>query len=160
MGSKAGVQQVVNEIYQEHGMVKPAMLVDAARPKTSPAHGAFDWDNKSAAGKYRIMQARWWLRQVEIVHEDRSERLVHVPRIEVDDDGATDGEYYRPISVVVQDHNEYKAALAYARAKIMAAKAAYDDLKKAAARETVGPVQINFNRIDQGFNTVLRELSP
>lgn len=40
------------------GLLKPETVVAEARPKTSPLHSKFDWDNSSAAQKYRLHQAR------------------------------------------------------------------------------------------------------
>ncbi len=36
----------------------PDQVVEIARPKNSPIHKFFDWDNESAAQKYRLQQAR------------------------------------------------------------------------------------------------------
>lgn len=49
----------LKRIALEHGgLLKPEIVVDEARPKSSPLHSRFDWDNSSAAEKYRIWQAR------------------------------------------------------------------------------------------------------
>lgn len=37
---------------------KPEQIVEAARPRRSPLHGAFDWNDTEAAEKWRISQAR------------------------------------------------------------------------------------------------------
>lgn len=42
-------------------------VVDAARPKESPLHRFFEWDNGKAARKFRIEQARWLVRSVRVV---------------------------------------------------------------------------------------------
>ncbi len=40
------------------GILQPSMVVDAARPASSPLHSRFEWDDNEAADKYRIWQAR------------------------------------------------------------------------------------------------------
>lgn len=40
------------------GSPKPAKLVELAKEETSPLHKYFDWDNKKAAHKWRLHQAR------------------------------------------------------------------------------------------------------
>lgn len=40
------------------GVLQPATVVDAARPKSSPLHSKFEWDDSAAAEAYRIWQAR------------------------------------------------------------------------------------------------------
>jgi hypothetical protein len=49
------------------GHAKPEALVDAARPKSSPIHKLFEWDNTAAAEKYRVFQARNFINHLEIV---------------------------------------------------------------------------------------------
>ena len=40
------------------GLLVPVRMVEAARPKDSPLHGKFTWDNRKAADEYRLWQAR------------------------------------------------------------------------------------------------------
>ena len=50
------------------GLIKPERVVEAARPKTSPIHDQFEWDNSAAAEKYRLLQASELIRvSVEII---------------------------------------------------------------------------------------------
>jgi hypothetical protein len=43
---------------ENDGLLQPEIVVEKARPATSPLHHKFDWNNTSAARKYRIWQAR------------------------------------------------------------------------------------------------------
>lgn len=43
---------------EHHGKLMPSDVVEAARPKSSPLHSKFEWDNSEAAEKYRLWQAR------------------------------------------------------------------------------------------------------
>lgn len=45
----------------------PKQLVDAARSKSSPIHGLFEWDNTVAAERWRLSQARNHINHLEIV---------------------------------------------------------------------------------------------
>lgn len=135
---KDGVQGVVNEIIQQHGAVTAAGLVEAARPKSSAAHAGFEWDNGKAGHQYRLMQARQWIRRVEVIYPDRTERLVHVPMVvTTDDDGveAVEGRegYYKPMSVVVRDRDEYLVALEATKTRLLSAKKCFESLKQAAS---------------------------
>lgn len=40
------------------GQLRPIDVVNAARPKASPLHSRFEWDNTKAAQEYRLWQAR------------------------------------------------------------------------------------------------------
>ena len=44
------------------GKLKPVDVVQEAHSKNSPLHDAFDWDDKAAADKFRIVQANYLLR--------------------------------------------------------------------------------------------------
>ena len=50
----------------KNGVVKPTEIVEAARAPTSPIHGFFDWDNDTAAEKYRLVQARGYVNNLEV----------------------------------------------------------------------------------------------
>jgi hypothetical protein len=47
--------------------VPPRAIVDEARPRRSPIHQMFDWDDARAGEKFRAMQARKYVAQLEIV---------------------------------------------------------------------------------------------
>lgn len=46
--------------------VEAGQLVHAAKAKSSPIHHLFEWDNKKAADRYRLHQARWFLLELRI----------------------------------------------------------------------------------------------
>jgi len=135
---KLGVQQVAQTLYDKYGKVVPSELVDAAKPKDSPAHDGFEWDNKKAGDKYRLHQARNWCRKIEIRVEScaQPERLVNVPRIiqaNAINEDSHEGEYQLP-SVLIQRPDEFQRAMEQAQIKVAAAKRALDELYNAAER--------------------------
>lgn len=125
----SGLASVIQEIVSERGEITPAELVDAARPESSPAHSAFEWDDSIAGEKYRLNEARRFIRVTEIRIETREERLVHVPSVKMNEPGV-----YKPISVVVQNVDDFKLAVGQAISKQLAAVAAVDDLRVAAEK--------------------------
>jgi len=46
------------KIESKHGSLKPAAVVASARPKRSPLHACFEWDDARAAEQHRLHQAR------------------------------------------------------------------------------------------------------
>jgi len=50
---------------ERDGKLYPADVVNAARSPSSPLHPYFDWDDSSAAEKYRLDQARALIRSVQ-----------------------------------------------------------------------------------------------
>lgn len=148
---KNRVQEVINNIFIRDGEVRPTVLIEEAKSKTSPIHDAFEWNNQKAGHEYRLIQARNWIRRVTIVVENRPERLVHVPKIEANLE-SSEG-YYKPISVISKDKDEYRAAMAATLSKFNSAKFAYEELKQAAV-STKEKKLPNFRKADKGFRTI------
>ena len=107
---KDGVTKVVQEIYNKEGAVQPSRLVEKARPKSSPAHAGFTWDEPKAAYMYNLIEARSWIRTVHIVPAAKApaERMVHIPATERIDD-SKEGTY-KPISIVCEQVDEFERA--------------------------------------------------
>lgn len=53
-------------LYKKNGTLTPALVVKDAKPKASPLHACFEWDDGVAAAKYREEQARELIRGVEV----------------------------------------------------------------------------------------------
>lgn len=53
-----------------NGEVTPEELVQAAKPRTSPIHRFFSWDDIKAAALYRLQQARNIIGSIYIEYED------------------------------------------------------------------------------------------
>jgi len=63
------VAGVANDLVEKLGRgLEPADLLEHARPADSPLHHLFQWDDKIAAEKYRIIQANYLFRSVMVVH--------------------------------------------------------------------------------------------
>ncbi len=54
----ARVSAELAKIRKRNGRLLPADVVKAARPKTSPIHNEFEWDDGEAAERWRLHQAR------------------------------------------------------------------------------------------------------
>lgn len=140
---KAGVQQVVRELYEKHGKVETTALIEAAKPKDSPAHAGFEWDNKIAGHQYRLWQARKWIRVITVIREEKEERLVHVPRIITENEALSTDEkessegHYQAVSVLIERPDEFEMALREAEMRLRSAKRSLDDLHNAAQRKGI-----------------------
>ena len=85
------------------GALTPAAVVEAATPKTHPLHDRFEWDNRVAGHKYRLVQARMLIRSVRVEYREPSEddpgddvRAFHAVR-------GPSGYTYEPVEEVVED---------------------------------------------------------
>lgn len=72
------------------GKLKPQELVDAARPKSSPIHSLFEWNDGKAADAFRLVQARHHINHLQIIVQVNGDGKVtkayHSVLIEGDDD--------------------------------------------------------------------------
>jgi len=103
------------EIQERSGAeeLKPQQVLEAARPKTSPIHDYFTWDNQKAAEKQRLEEAAYLLRSIQIEYVDLGpERragtmrmLVNVRRDPVDDgdEGRPSDRVYMPMVRALKD---------------------------------------------------------
>lgn len=58
--------QAIAKIEEKYGRVTPQAVVDEARSPKSPLHSLFNWDDKSAAAAYRLVQARVLIKSIVI----------------------------------------------------------------------------------------------
>lgn len=69
------VAAAVQELERENGKARPHDLLALARPASSPLHALFNWNNDEAAEKWRLHQAREFIRAVTVVyHEGEDEK--------------------------------------------------------------------------------------
>ena len=93
--------------------LKPKQVLEAARPKASPIHDYFTWDNQKAAEKQRLEEAAYLLRSIQIEYVDLGpERragtmrmLVNLRRDPVEEDEASrpSDRVYLPMVSVLKD---------------------------------------------------------
>lgn len=50
-----------------NGRLTPDDVLKEAKDRTSPLHDAFEWDNTKAAQQYRLQQAAYLVRSIEVV---------------------------------------------------------------------------------------------
>ena len=68
------VGEVLDAIADDNdGALEPEHVVEAARPKRSPLHACFEWNDKKAATEHRLTQARSLIRSVTVVYREATE---------------------------------------------------------------------------------------
>lgn len=66
------------------GILQPSTVVDEAKPKTSPIHGAFTWDQREAHEKLLLLEARRLITSVIVVKRQGDKKIVHkIPYVSV-----------------------------------------------------------------------------
>ena len=67
---KNAIKQELLRIAAEHrGILRPEDVVEAAKPKASPLHDRFQWNDGKAAYEYRLWQARQLI-SVTVTYEE------------------------------------------------------------------------------------------
>lgn len=137
--AKQEVKAELARLNTKHGGLRPSVVVKAAEPETSPLHSEFEWNDSKAGREYRLEQARRLIRVTVTVieHGDGTTTVdpyIHVPATQADRVKSGDGEgVYLPLSVVVQDVDQFSRALSALLTKLNAAKAAAEELRNAAS---------------------------
>lgn len=134
MVTKETVQEKLTKILERDGCIKASAVVKEAKPKKSPIHDCFEWDDGKAADEHRLWQARHLIRVTVVPYEGEDNRLVHIRPVTVKGEGA-EGEY-RPINAVVKTIGEYERCLDELLKKIHAIQETVDQLTGAAGKHS------------------------
>ena len=146
----AEVGKAVQALVNDHGEARASALVEIARPKTSPIHEAFPWDDKAAAHQHRLMVARTWIRRVTIVYEERETRLVHVPLVTRNEESSNEG-VYKPAIEIVKSPGEFERALNEAIQRLHSARNAVDELRRVAEQDSSDDRSAMISQIARGL---------
>ena len=125
------VGEELERIRAKTGQLIPDDVVKAARPKKSPIHTAFEWDDTVASEKYRVHQARNLIRAVRVVIEDESGESVSHPQF-VNINRGHGEQYYQSTEVAVENVDEFVLAINGLADKVAGAQRALDDLRATA----------------------------
>lgn len=93
----------LERIYDEHGKIEPAEVVNESRPETAVLHPCFEWRDDVAAEKYREEQARGICRCIVVTKEEKGKEPIEVRAIM-----NVQGEYH-PTQVIIQHEDKYNA---------------------------------------------------
>lgn len=112
----------VERIKKEHGRATPPLVVKWARPKNSPIHKLFEWDDRKAAERWRIDQAGEYLRKIVVtVEEDTGPTQVRLYYSVTDSKGPN----YRSMDEVTGNKDYLRQVLADARNDLLIFDARY-----------------------------------
>jgi hypothetical protein len=112
------------------GLLRPADVVEAARPVKSPLHSRFEWDNAKAAHDYRLWQARELIRVVVTVHP--STQKPFRAYVSLEENRITDGGGYLSTISVLSDAEQREQLLAEALRELAELRKRYDCLRELA----------------------------
>lgn len=126
---KADANKCYEEIQQIGDEVKPEQVLNIARNENTELHKCFDWDDTSAAEKYRLHQARQVMKNLIIVTRDNEaqDREPIQFRVMMKNDASFSSGYKQTI-VMVQNEDEYKKLLETAYKELHSFKQKYSCL--------------------------------
>lgn len=120
----------LEKLEQENGKVTPRLIVDDSRPEDSVLHKCFDWDDESAAEKYRESQAGFILRNLvtvnvkQVPQEEPSEIRAFVSVVQNNQPG------FVSIAKAMNDDDMRNQVLENALSELLAIKKKYAQLEQ------------------------------
>ena len=129
---KADANKCYEEIQEIGEEVKPEQVLDKARDSESELHKCFDWDDSSAAEKYRLFQARQVINHLIVVKREVEEDKEPVQfRVMLKNESDKESGYKQTL-VMVRDEDEYKKLLDQAYRELHSFKQKYSCLSELA----------------------------
>lgn len=123
---KADAQKVADEIMEIGAEATPRQIVDKAADKNTELHKCFTWDEKDAADKWRLHQARNIVCCLVI---KRTEDQVDKPEIRFFHKNEP-GSGYKPATYIFTHADEHAKLLQAAYAELAAFKKKYSNLQE------------------------------
>lgn len=122
----SSLRDALQQIYDQHGILTPDLVVAEASAPGHPLYGRFTWDDTEAAKAWRREQAHQLIRSVRVVYREadgktgeKSVRAFHAVRAER-------GYVYEPTEKVVADPFLTKLVLADMKREWQALKRRYE----------------------------------
>lgn len=126
-GDPQVIGDTLEQIRKDHGGgLTTQHVVVAAKPKKSVLHGYFEWDDKVAARKHRLEQARYIIRAIVIVADGAEdfEPVRAFVNVTVDDDNQ-----FNHIVSVMKDKSQRAQVVKRAKAELGVWRNRYNHLK-------------------------------
>ena len=100
------------KVLADNNDLSPESVLETARDEDSPLHDLFEWDDRVAAEKYRLSQARRIIQQIVLVndHPNAETRELRAFVTESRSDG-----HYQLITTVIEDPDTYEVLLKRAK---------------------------------------------
>lgn len=116
----------LERIYREKGTLNPAGIVDESRDSAAPLHPCFEWDDVTAAEKYRQTQAQMIVRSIVTVQDTPNREPVETRAF------VSVRQEYKPIEVVTSSEEQMQELLRTALAELMTFQRKYSILSELA----------------------------
>jgi hypothetical protein len=112
------------------GVLRPEDVVEAAKPKSSPLHECFTWDDTSAAREHRLWQARHLIRVCVVMLNENPNPVRAYVSLMADRTAPRGG--YRHVVEVMEDDEQRAQMMEEALDELRAFQSKYRRLKELA----------------------------
>lgn len=123
---KGNAQLCAEEIMSIGKEVSAEQVVEFARNPNSELHKSFTWDNDIAAEKWRVYEARQILCNLVIKKVDKEKQKSEPIRLFHNINKG----HYKPISLIIQNEDEYQLLLRQCREALQSLKRKYANLSE------------------------------
>lgn len=120
------VMQEINSLGDEYSCKQ---IVDVARNPETELHKCFEWDDNIAAEKYRLTQAQLVVRNLVVIR-DNPDGSAEKTNLRVIVNTGERKNVYKPLRLVMRDHDEYERLLEEARGELKRFKKKYEMLSE------------------------------
>lgn len=132
LDSYGDCREPIEEIIEKHGYVTPQLMVEAAKDRKNPLHRYFEWDDRQAAQRFRVHQARMILSHVMIEIRPGLETRAFV-NVRVDDsDPDAPTSRWQPVEEVMKQPKLKAQLLATALEELESFRHRYQTLRQLA----------------------------
>lgn len=125
----ATVEKELRALHSRDGVLTCEAVLDAARPKNSPLHDYFTWDDSRAAERYRLIEAGRLIATVRIEYRrKKAAQVVYTPAFIPTGTNSEGKREYFPVEEVTRNEFLQQKALADARSEMEGTRARYSHL--------------------------------
>ena len=116
------------------GDLDPQSVVNASEPEDAVLHPEFEWDDPTAANKWRLEEAKYLVRSIEIIREETQKpaRVYESITVKSDEPDERPVRAFRPIEEVMADPDLRDELLGSAIRDVLALKRRYSGLQELA----------------------------
>lgn len=129
---KAG--EYFKSLESRDGEIKPFTIVDEAKPTDALLHPAFEWDDTSAAEKYRENQAKSIIRNIVVVQEKPASSPVITRAIvnvaPCEEEHPNESGHYVTVETAMRDSDMKSTLFQHALAELNMFKAKYREMSE------------------------------
>lgn len=109
LAKRGQYQQALQKLAETNGsFLDPHIVLEEAKNASSVLHDVFEWDNKIAGEKYRLIQARILINAVHVKIDGKSSPAYFNTRVEI---GGVMKQGYFPVARVMSDQEIHDAVL-------------------------------------------------